>query len=241
MCYNHVLPWILCSLLTSLTKHITLFTFEFSLVRTFMTWKHSQHLCGMHVNEYACMVHISGGIQVFHSQDGLLNYAHSFLWVHKWHLKAVLCLFWKFVSSTWDLVANLRKVITLLIFASFFSHHYNNFPEKTNNVNKKEFMLCQNSSWWSKHEEIHGSLLLSIYTLYFSNSKNKMIGSKSRLHYNQKAHSQVSTYSHRPHFLKFLPSSKAHFQLEIKFSKFWTLLNISYSTITIKFINIGLF
>lgn len=180
MCYNHVLLSILCSLSTSLTKHITLFTFEFSLVRTFMTWKHSQYLCGMHVNEYACMVYISGGIQVFHSQDGLLNYAHSFLWDHKWHLKAVLCHFWKSVLRTWDMVANWRKVITLFIF----SHHYNNFPEKKNNVNKKEFMLCQNSSWWSKHEEIHGSLLLSTYTLYFSNSKNKMIGSKSRLHYN---------------------------------------------------------
>lgn len=45
-------------------------------------------------------------------------------------------------------------------------------------------MLSQNPSWWGKHEEIHGSLPLLTYTLYLSNSKSKMIGSKSGLHYN---------------------------------------------------------
>lgn len=78
--------------------------------------------------------------------------------------------------------------------------------------------------------------------LYISvTQKIKWLGQNQDYTITQKAHSQVSTYSHRPHFQKFLPPSKAHFQLEIKFSKFWSLLNISYSTITIKCINIGLF
>lgn len=80
------------------------------------------------------------------------------------------------------------------------------------------------------------------HILYISvTQKIKWLGQNQDYTITQKAHSHVSTYSRRPHFLKFLPPSKAHFQLEIKFSKFWTLLNISYSTITIKFINTGLF